>query len=78
MKRVWYEMWDYREHRRYWWSSRDENGVCFEIHKRGDKLRLYKVGRNDALESIADHDSLGGAMEAAETFAAKLAEKLAV
>lgn len=57
----WYETWDARTHKPYWWTQRDVNGVCFEIHKGDDGMRLYKCGT-----FISKHATLQNAMDAAQ------------
>ena len=40
----WYRTWDARTHTHYWWTQRDENGVCYEIRPAygGTDFVLYK------------------------------------
>lgn len=68
MARKWYETWDYRAHKPYWWSTRDKFGGCFEIRKNGDMLDLY-FGEHEKL--ISSYDTLQAAMDAAEEYAAE-------
>ncbi len=37
----WNETWDYNTRKPYWWTQRNENGICFEIRKNGAKFNLF-------------------------------------
>ena len=57
-KIYWYQTWDARNHEHFWWTQRDENGVCFEIRKKSDGFWLYKcekfISKHGALQSAMD------------------------
>ena len=57
----WYEAMDEKTHERFWWTQRDENGVCFEIRKKSDVFCLYKCEK-----FTSKHGSLQETMDEAE------------
>lgn len=59
----WYETWDYKTCKPYWWTQRDQRGICFEIRKNNDKLDLF-IGEHEKF--ISKHDTLQSAMDAAK------------
>lgn len=61
----WYQTWDYKTRKPFWWTQRDERGVCFEIRKNGEHLDLF-LGEHE--KRISRHNTLQEAMNAALAF----------
>ena len=59
----WYETWDYKTRKTYWWTQRDKRGICFEIRKNGEYLDLF-LGEHEKF--ISRHSTLQDAMDSAK------------
>ncbi len=56
----WYKNWDYKTHNYFWWTQRDQRGICFEIRKDNINFNLYVCE-----EFKSSYVSLQAAMNAA-------------
>lgn len=59
----WYENYDIKEKSRFWWTQRDENGVCFEIRHRFAMFSLYVCEKY-----VGRYFSIDQAMKEAEAY----------
>lgn len=57
----WYETWDYKTKKPYWWTQRNNLGFCFEIRISENKFELY-LGEHEKL--LSKHETLQEAMDA--------------
>lgn len=60
----WYETWDYKTRRNYWWTQRDTNGRCAEI--RNNDNGKFNLLICDICKST--HEQLQEAMDEAKKY----------
>lgn len=56
MKIKWYETFDYKTGKKFWWTQRDKEGKCFEIRKNETNGLILNVNELffDCFESLID------------------------
>jgi hypothetical protein len=59
----WYETFDYNTRKTYWWTQRNEKGICYEIRKENDSFVLYE-GEHEIV--LSKHRTLQAAIDVAQ------------